>query len=107
MKSFTVIEMARKFTKRPKPVAKGNLRPTRRKIARIVHLLSGREEETAVEIRKKAKLWNKKDSKSHWGLMGKLGKVHPEVLAEIEAIKERGGGIIRAYNINFGEEESV
>jgi len=100
-------EIPRRFRRRKQPVMAGNLRPTRQKMARIIHLLEEKNTELANEIFEDAKEWKNKTSKSHWPLMNRLGKEHQDVLAKIDDIKQNGGEIIRRYNLNFGTEEVV
>ena len=99
--------MSNKIPKRSKPVKSGNLRPTRIKMARIISLLTLKKSTLAKEILTDASYWKNSISKSHWPLMNNLDSDHPDVLAEIEKIKIKGGEIIRRYNVNYGMEEEV
>ena len=99
--------MSNKIPKRPKPVKSGNLRPTRKKMARIICLLRLKKSTLSQEILTDASNWKNNISKSHWPLMTNLDSDHPEVLAEIKKIKIKGGEIIRRYNVNYGMEEEV
>ena len=100
-------EIPRRFRRREQPSKGGNLRPTRNKMARIIHLLKGKNTELANEILEDAKEWKNNTAKSHWPLMNSLGKGHEDVLAKIDEIKQEGGMIVRRYNLNFGTEETV
>lgn len=100
-------EIPRRFRRREQQAKGGNLRPTRKKMARIIHLLESKNTNLAKEILNDAKKWKDVTSKSHWSLMNRLGKKHEDVLAKIDQIKQDGGMIIRRYNLNFGTEEAV
>ena len=102
-----VTEIPNRFRRREQPAKSGNLRLTRKKMARIIHLLEGKNTELSNEILEHAKQWKNVKSKSHWPLMNRLGKKHKDVLAKIDEIKQDGGVIVRRYNLSFGEEETV
>ncbi len=97
----------RRNRRRERPVNAGNLKSTRKKMARIIYLLESKTTELAEQILKDAKEWKNKTSKSHWPLMNSLGEKHEDVLAKIDEIKQNGGKIVHRYNLNFGNEESV
>ena len=100
-------KIPRRFRRREQKAKAGNLRSTRKKMARIIHLLENKNTDLSNEILVDAKKWKNVTSKSHWPLMNRLGKKHEDVLAKIDQIKQDGGMIIRRYNLNFGTEEAV
>ena len=100
-------EIPRRFRRRVQPSKGGNLKTTRKKMARIINLLNGKNTDLSNEIRENAKEWKNRTSKSHWPLMNSLGETHEDVIDKINEIKQVGGEIVHRYNLNFGQEETV